>query len=123
MRKQLVRSICLCGLSATALLLWQQPAQAADDGKTIEIVFPGPVFSPVNVSISKGQTIKWVTNPKDDATPHQLVSDPGTEKDLAFDTGEFTTPDTASHKFEKAGVIKYHCEVHPGTMKGTITVQ
>jgi hypothetical protein len=49
MRKQMFRSICLSGLSATGLLLWQQqPASAADDVTTVDIV-SGPKFAPTDV--------------------------------------------------------------------------
>lgn len=62
MRKQLLSFVCIGGLAATGLLLWHQPARAAD--KTIDIL-PGPArFAEENIEISKDQTIIWV--PKTD---------------------------------------------------------
>ncbi|MGH7745532.1 MAG: hypothetical protein ACREQ5_12185, partial [Candidatus Dormibacteria bacterium] len=60
MRKQLVRSICLGGLAATGLLLWQQqPASAAE--KVVNILNKGGFkFDPADVAINAGDTIKWV---------------------------------------------------------------
>jgi hypothetical protein len=45
MRKQLLSFVCISGLSAAGLLLWHQPARAADDVRTTDIVSPGPKFA------------------------------------------------------------------------------
>jgi plastocyanin len=118
MHKQVFRSICLGGLAATGLLLWQQqPASAADDVTTINIV-SGPKFAPSDVTISAGQTIKWVST---GGAPHRLVGD--TEKDAFKTIEKFKSPETPTEKFETPGVINYHCSIHPSTMRGTITVK
>jgi plastocyanin len=118
MRKQLLICVSISGLAATGLLVWHQPARAADAVKTIHIVFPGPVFDEPNVIISAGQSIKWVAD--DAGVNHHLVDD-GTGKEI---TPFFHSPATPTHKFETGGgiVVKYHCTVHPDTMVGTITV-
>jgi plastocyanin len=116
MRKRLIGSICLGGLSVVGLLLWHQSARAAEDVKTIDIVLPGPVFAEPNLTITAGQSIKWVA--KDVHLPHQLVED-GTGKEI---TRHFESPETPTHKFETVGIVKYHCKYHPATMVGTITV-
>jgi plastocyanin len=75
------------------------------------------MFAEPDVTITAGQSIKWVA--KDADVPHHLVDD-GTNEDI---TPEFQSPVMPTHKFEKAGIIKYHCTHHPDTMRGTITVK
>jgi plastocyanin len=131
MRKQLSGSICLGGLLVIGLLLWQPQARAADDTTTINII-PGPttpVLDPKNVTISAGQSIKWVPQPQEGGIPHHLfqiqIMPDGTAKEIKEITSEFNRNDfeTATHKFETSGTINYHCQIHPKTMKGTITVK
>jgi plastocyanin len=115
MRKQLIGTICLGGLSVIALLLWN-PSVRAQEAVKVEINPgpAGPVLSPSDVSIAAGQSITWITN-TDAAVKHQLVQEL---------TDQFTKPTNPTHKFEiTSGVIKYHCKIHPNTMKGTITVK
>jgi plastocyanin len=115
------------GLTALALavtgffFLSPQPAPAADSVKTIEIVKNADgkfVFSDANAKVEPGQTVKWVA--KDADVPHQLV--PDTEDDALADTGAFDSTSAPSQTFKSAGTIKYHCAIHPKSMKGTITV-
>jgi plastocyanin len=109
------------GFSATWLVVSMLPAPAADDVKTIEIVKNADgkfVFSDVNAKVEPGQTVKWVA--KDADVPHQLV--PDTEDDAFTDTSTFDSTSAPSQSFKTAGTIKYHCAIHPKSMKGTITV-
>ena len=120
MRKRLLLSLSLTGLTAIGILLCQS-ASAADDVKTIEIVKNADgkfVFSDPNAKITAGQSIKWVA--KDADVPHQLV--PDTEDDALTDTSTFDSTSTPTQKFTSLGTIKYHCVIHPKSMKGTITV-
>jgi plastocyanin len=123
MRKQLLSFVCIGGLSATGLLLWHQPALAAGDVKTIDIVSPGPKFAEETVTISAGQSIKWVPKTRP-GVPHHLVQVNPDDSDGPDITGpdDFTAPDTATHKFETPGVVKIRCIRHPTTMNQTITV-
>jgi plastocyanin len=93
----------------------------ADDVKAIGIVKNADgkfVFTDPNAKIKEGQTVKWVAI--DSGIPHQLVAD--SESDALTDTGAFDSTNPPSQKFDKAGVIHYHCTVHPKSMRGTITV-
>ena len=120
MRQPVVSSTLVVVLSLIGLQL-TQPASAADAAKTIEIVKNADgkfVFSDPNAKIAAGQSIKWVA--KDADVPHQLV--PDTDADALKDTGEFDSTKAPSQKFGAAGTIKYHCAIHPKSMKGTITV-
>lgn len=121
MRKQMIGSICLGGLSMIGVLLWEPSTRAADEPKIINIVPgpDGPVFDEPAVTIGAGHSIKWV--PKKPKVPHHLVED-DTNAEI---TKEFNSAglETATQTFGAARIIKYHCEIHPDTMKGTITVQ
>jgi plastocyanin len=121
MRKQLLSFICIGGLSATGLLLWHQPARAADDVRTTDIVSPGPVFAEEKIEISAGQSIKWVPH-TDPRIPHNLVllKPNGDEGDVV--AAEFHKPDTRTFKFATPDVFKIRCTHHRTTMNQTITV-
>ena len=122
MRKKFLRSIVLGGLAGLGLMLWQQqPAPAADDVQTIEIIKNAEgkfVFSAPAAEINAGEFVKWVA--KDEGVTHQLV--PDTKDDAFKDTGAFDDTNPPTQKFKSGGVIKYHCAIHPKSMKGTITV-
>jgi plastocyanin len=131
MRKRLLSFVCISGLLATGPLFWNQSARAADDPKTINIVLgaAGPVFAEENVTISAGQTIKWVPKTKN-GVPHHLVQimPDGTDGPSLTGEEDFTNPDGITntdgptHKFETPGVVKVQCIRHRGTMNQTITV-
>lgn len=119
MRRSLLLSLSLGGLFAAGLLL--QQVAAADKVKTIDIVKNDAgkfVFSDTDAKIDAGQSIKWVA--KDGDVAHQLV--PDSDDDAFKDTGEFDGSNPPTQKFPKAATIKYHCAIHPKSMKGTITV-
>jgi plastocyanin len=124
MRNQLIGSICLGGLSVIGLLLWDSPARAADDTKTIDIVLGprGPVFAEENVTISGGQSVEWVPKTPP-STPHHLVQKMPDGTDGPEITPVFHNPDTQTHKFGTPGVVKIQCTFHRGTMNQTITVK
>lgn len=120
MRKMLSLTV-LAGLSATGLALSHLPAAAADDVKSIAIIKNADgkfVFSDTDAKIKEGQSVKWVA--VDSGVTHQLAAD--SESDALTDTGEFDSTNSPNQKFEAAGTIKYHCLIHPKSMKGTITV-
>lgn len=93
----------------------------ADDVKAIGIIKNADgkfVFTEPNAKIKEGQTVKWVAI--DAGVPHQLVAD--SESDALTDTGAFDSTNPPIQTLDKAGVIRYHCAVHPKSMRGTITV-
>jgi plastocyanin len=123
MGKRLLSFVCIGGLLATGLLLWNQSARAADNPKEIDIVLraAGPVFTEENVPISAGQSITWVPKTKPNV-PHHLVQIVPDGTDGPEITPEFHNPDTQTHKFETPGVVKIQCIFHRATMNQTITV-
>jgi plastocyanin len=70
-------------------------------------------FSPANVTVPQGTTVKWTNN--SDA-PHTVTAD-----DSSFDSGTFSENETFSEKFNTTGEFAYHCEIH-GYMHGKVTV-
>ncbi|MFA6141133.1 MAG: plastocyanin/azurin family copper-binding protein [Hyphomicrobium sp.] len=121
MRSTLLLLPALASLSAGGLALSGKPAAAADDVKSIAIIKNADgkfVFTDTNAKIKEGQTIKWVAVDSD--VTHQLVAD--SESDALTDTGAFDSTRSPNQKFDATGTIKYHCAIHPKSMRGTITV-
>ncbi len=83
--------------------------------KTVIADIKNFAFSPVTLTINKGDTVVW-TNV--DAAPHTVTSDSGSE--LTSDT--LNKGDTYTHTFNTAGTFAYHCAFHSG-MKATVVVQ
>lgn len=81
---------------------------------------PGPVvirnfmFSPMALTVKTGATVTWKNL---DGEPHTVVNDAGMFRSAALDQN-----DTFQFKFDKPGVYKVFCGIHPN-MKETITVQ
>jgi plastocyanin len=76
------------------------------------------IFQPASVTIKAGSVIVWID--MSDA-PHTITSDSGAP--ISFNT---TSNVTEGHSFAliftMSGTYPYHCNIHPTTMKGTITV-
>lgn len=71
-------------------------------------------YSPMDVTIKAGETVTWQNL---DGEPHTVVSTDGAFRSKALDEN-----DRFSFKFEKPGIYKYICSIHP-QMRATITVQ
>jgi plastocyanin len=78
------------------------------------VVIKNFMFSPMSLSIKAGSTVTWKNL---DGEPHTVVNDAGIFHSAALDQN-----DTFQFKFDKPGVYKVFCGIHP-TMKETITVQ
>ncbi|KAB0634393.1 cupredoxin domain-containing protein [Burkholderia latens] len=72
------------------------------------------MFSPMSTTIKAGTTVTWKNL---DAEPHTIVNDAGVFHSKALDQDE-----TYSFRFDKPGVYKVFCGIHP-YMKETITVE
>ena len=101
----------------------------ADEPRTtrVQAVDPGFTgdklrFDPARLSVPAGTTL-LVANVG--GKPHTLTADDG-----AFDTGIIDpgaeggrfAGKNASVTLNQAGTFKFHCEIHPAAMKGTVTV-
>ena len=70
-------------------------------------------FKPGTITVPVGTTVVWENN---DDIPHTVVSADGTFRSHALDT-----EDKFSFTFDKAGMFKYFCSLHPH-MKGQVVV-
>jgi plastocyanin len=90
------------------------PATAPNDGKTVEVGISNFTFTPPELTIAPGTTVKWVNH---DDIPHLVA-----EKALAFKSQALDTNDSFSFTFTKPGDVEYFCVLHPH-MIGKITVK
>ena len=70
-------------------------------------------FEPANAAIQPGDTVMWVNEGN---TPHTVTADDG-----SFDSGTLQPGESYSHTFQSAGMVPYHCSIHP-FMTGSVTV-
>lgn len=103
-----LRAAMMAGFIATALTSGSAFAQDA----TVRI--KSFMFMPMAVTVHAGDTVTWTNM---DEEPHTATSDVGLFRSGGIDGGG-----SYSFKFEKPGVYKYTCSIHP-QMIGTVTVQ
>ena len=88
---------------------------SAAAGQTVEVSIAAYQFSPAEVRIKAGDTVRWTNHEK--RTSHSIVfpAEGGLESDRLF-------PDESyQRRFDAAGQYHYHCGPHP-EMKGSIVV-
>jgi len=68
----------------------------------------------MDVTVTPGSTVTWKNL---DGEPHTVASIDGLFRSKGLDEG-----DTYSFKFDKPGVYKYICSIHP-SMRATVTVK
>jgi plastocyanin len=78
------------------------------------VIIKNFMFSPMSLTIKAGSTVTWKNL---DGEPHTVVNDVGLFRSSALDQN-----DTYQFKFDKPGIYKVFCGIHPN-MKETITVQ
>ena len=88
-------------------------AVAAQDATNV-ITIDNFTFSPKELTVAVGTTIKWVNH---DDIPHTVV-----EKQTTFRSKVLDTDDSYSYTFTSAGAFDYFCGLHPH-MVGQITVK
>jgi plastocyanin len=96
------------------LLICLSPNAAAQTTHTITV--GDNFFSPENLTIQVGDTVRWVN------------AAGGMQHNVTSNTGAFAASSTAASftfevTFTQAGSFGYQCTLHPGQMSGTITVQ
>jgi plastocyanin len=118
MRFPFVRVLFGFGFLVLALLAaserrshFAQAAQQAPPEVTVSI--DNFSFSPKEITVAKGTTVKWVNR---DDVPHTVVSG-GVFRSKALDTD-----DSYTFTFTDAGSFSYFCSVHP-VMIGRVIVQ
>ena len=100
----------LAAAVAVAAITLHAQAFAQDTTVTIKTF----MFTPMAVSVTAGSTVTWKNL---DEEPHTVTSETG-----LFRSGGLDTDQNYSFKFDKPGVYKYSCSIHP-QMTGTITVK
>jgi plastocyanin len=98
-------------VGVAALLVGAAPANAATT-KTVRIY--GSSFSPKSVTITAGDTIKWVNKDNDN---HQVYADNG-----SFVSAILKPNQSFAFSFKAAGTYTYKDELHP-KIRGTVVVK
>ena len=80
---------------------------------TARVVAKDLEFKPSKVRLLVGGTVTWSF--EDGSTPHNVVA-----SDKSY-TSDNKTSGTFAHTYDKPGVYKYVCTIHPA-MKGSVTV-
>ena len=86
---------------------------AAQDATNV-ITIDNFTFSPKELSVAVGTTVKWVNH---DDIPHTVV-----EKKTTFRSKALDTDDSYSYTFTSAGTFDYFCGLHPH-MVGQVIVK
>jgi len=97
------------------------PFQLLEEGASageVVVSLVGVSFSPKEVTVPVGTTIKWLHNA---AVPHTVTADDG-----LFDSGPLNSGGSFSYTFDEAGTFAYFCRFHGGAggsaMSGVIIV-
>jgi plastocyanin len=106
-RIALLGAAALLGLAAAAMAHAQAPAANA-------VMIKNFMFMPMATTVKAGTTVTWKNL---DGEPHTVVNDAGLFRSAALDQN-----DTYTFKFDKPGVYKIFCGIHPN-MRETITVE
>ena len=104
---------------ATAVPPTATPPPASNNPASASIGVTGGAkffWSPANVTIAPGGTVTWAWN--EPVQPHNVAG-----VDFAFGPTEITKSGAVSFTFTTPGTYHFTCEVHPDTMRGTVTVQ
>ena len=109
------------GSADTAAETTAAPETTAEDpaaaGKVVEVDIKDVKFNPKDLTITKGQTVKWTNS---DGFAHDVTKEGGPGADFKSKTLE--SGDTYEQTFGTAGKVDYLCTIHSG-QTGTITVK
>jgi len=116
----LVAAGCGSDSSSSTSTASSAPASTASSGGgggggAVTVDMKNIQFEPKDITVDKGQTIKWENL---DTVDHDVVADSGAD----FKSDQFGKGGTFEFTPDQAGKIEYECTLHPG-MTGTITVR
>ena len=101
--------------SSTSTPATQQTAVSA----VVEVSIGDNFYKPQNLTIKKGQSIKWKN---DGAVAHTVTSDTGSS--VKFDSSTLNPKSVYVLKPTTAGKIAYYCTIHGKQIQsGTVTVE
>jgi plastocyanin len=101
-------------LFALALLTISAAGLHAVEAEDISVAIKNFDYSPMDLNIAPGTTVVWKNL---DGEPHTIASIDGMFRSPALDQN-----DSYSFTFNRPGVFKYICSIHP-KMRATITVK
>jgi len=110
----LVVALVLGPVMGAMLALGAVAAQDATKKDANEITIDNFTFTPKELTIAVGTTVKWVNH---DDIPHTIV-----EKKTTFRSKALDTDDSYSFTFTSAGTFDYFCGLHPH-MVGQVIVK
>jgi len=86
-------------------------ADPGDGGDFVGVSIQNLAFSPKEVTIEAGQTVRWTNR---DLVAHTVTSgDPGDQDSgVLFDSGTMTFARTFTHQFNEPGEFTYYCIPH-----------
>lgn len=115
-RRALAVSVALASaiLAGFAMPARAEDAKAAAEPNTVDVHIDNFAFTPAELTIAPGTTVKWTNR---DDIPHTV-----TEKLVAFKSKTMDTDETFTHTFDAAGEVTYFCSLHPH-MTGKIIVK
>jgi plastocyanin len=108
--RALIVAMLLGPIVGAMLALGSAAAQDATNVITIDNF----TFSPKELTVAVGTTVKWVNH---DDIPHLVV-----EKKTTFRSKALDTDDSYSYTFTSAGTFDYFCGLHP-QMVGQVIVK
>lgn len=114
MQAKKIRRVFLVTAAGSALIAAMSGISVARAEAPNAVVIKNFMFSPMELTVKAGSTVTWKNL---DGEPHTVVNDAGMFRSAALDQN-----DTYQFKFDRPGVYKVFCGIHPN-MKETITVQ
>ena len=114
LNRGLVVALVLGPVIGAMLALGAVAAQDATKKDANEITIDNFTFTPKELTVAVGTTVKWVNH---DDIPHTIV-----EKKTSFRSKALDTDDSYSFTFTSAGTFDYFCGLHPH-MVGQIIVK
>ncbi len=89
----------------------------AEATETTTVSMENHRFMPATITIPAGSTVTWVNN--EQGVPHTTTSDTG-----LWDSGNMSTGQTYSRRFDEPGTYPYNCTLHRDQgMVGTVIVK
>jgi plastocyanin len=114
LNRGLVVALVLGPVIGAMLALGAVAAQDATKKDANEITIDNFTFTPKELTVAVGTTVKWVNH---DDIPHTIV-----EKNTTFRSKALDTDDSYSFTFTSAGTFDYFCGLHPH-MVGQVIVK
>jgi plastocyanin len=114
LNRGLVVALVLGPVMGAMLALGAVAAQDATKKDANEITIDNFTFTPKELTVAVGTTVKWVNH---DDIPHTIV-----EKKTTFRSKALDTDDSYSFTFTSAGTFDYFCGLHPH-MVGQVIVK